>query len=101
MRRSIAAGWPLGDDHAALLVHVDLHLVDHLLVGADCVEQCIAFLLALEELDRARELRLDDAAHRQDAAPDRLHVGVELLVGVLGHVLLLRIARRQPKRPVM
>ena len=79
-----------GDDHAALLVHVDLHLVDHLLVGADRVEHRVAFLLALEKLDRARELRLDDAAHRQDAAPDRLHVGVELLVRVLGHVSLPR-----------
>ena len=31
------------------------------------------------------ELRLDEPAHRQDAAADRLHLGVELLVRVFGH----------------
>jgi hypothetical protein len=31
---------PAGDDLAAQLVHVDLHLVDLLLVGADDVEDC-------------------------------------------------------------
>ena len=75
---------PLRDDLRALLVDLHLHPVDRLLVGADLVDQ-VGKLLVGERRDRAAELLLDEAAHREHAAPDRLHLGVELLVRVFGH----------------
>ena len=45
-------------------------------------------LVLLEHHDRARQLRLDQPAHREHAAADRFHLGVELLVRVFGHRVL-------------
>ncbi len=80
------------DNLRALLVHRDLQLVDRGLALADRVDAPRVVLL-LERLDRARQLLLDDPAHRQDARADRLHLRVELLVRVFGHVALTRSGR--------
>ena len=58
-------------------------LVDRLLVGRDGVDE--VDVGDSSALDGARELRLDEAAHRHHAGADRLHLGVELLVGVIAH----------------
>ena len=84
---------PLGDDLAALLVHVDLHLVDLQLVGANQVEDR-GILVLLQHHDGARELRLDQPAHREHAAADRFHFGVELLVCVFRHHVLPAVSGR-------
>jgi hypothetical protein len=75
---------PPGDDLAAELVEVDLHLIDGLLVGADLVDGILA-LVVVQDGDRAAQLGFDDATHRQDPAPDRLDLGIELLVRVFAH----------------
>ena len=67
---------------------VDLHLVDRLLVGADLRRSARVLVLSSSSIDRARQLRLHEAAHREHAAADRLHLGVELLVRVFGHAIL-------------
>ncbi len=42
-------------------------------------------LLVGERGKGARQLLLDEAAHGENAAADHLHLGVELLVRMLGH----------------
>ena len=95
------------DDLRALLIDVDLQLIDRRLVGADCVEQ-VGVLFLTERLDRARQLLFHHAAHRQDAGANAFHLDVELLIRVvLAHIQLSsRVKRgtcffRHPKRPVM
>ena len=70
------------DDLRALLVDGDLELVDRGLVGADQRDE-LRVLVLLQRLDRARQLLLDHPAHRQDPGADRLHLRIELRVGVI------------------
>jgi hypothetical protein len=89
-----------------LLIDRDLQLVDLSLVGPHCIGTPRVVLL-LERFDCARQLLFDDAAHRQDAGANALHLGVELLVRVIAHpdpppVVSPNIqATVHPKRPVM
>ncbi len=74
---------PPGDDLAAHLIEIDLHLVDLLLVGPYLIDRLV--VVGLQQRDRAIELCLDESTHCQDPAADSLHLGVELLVRVYVH----------------
>jgi hypothetical protein len=78
-----------GDDLRALLVDVDLQPVDLALVRADRIHQAHVLVL-LQRVDRTGHLLLDEATHRQHAAADRLHLGIELLRRMVAHRLLSR-----------
>ena len=84
IRRSTAAGWRFAMICAHCWSIVDLQLVDRRFVGADRVG-APRIVVLFQRVDRARHLLLDDAAHRQHAGADRLHLSVELLVRVVAH----------------
>ena len=66
-----------------LLIEIDLHLIDRQLVGGDRVDQIDVG--RLERRDGARNLRLDQAAHRQHAGAYAFHFDIELLRSVFAH----------------
>jgi hypothetical protein len=75
---------PGGDDPAALLVDLDLHPVDPVVVARDLLaERAVAID---ERRDGALELLLHEAAHLHGARSDPLHVLVEAARGVLPEV---------------
>jgi hypothetical protein len=76
-------GLPFGDDLAALLIQVDLHLIDRQFVGGDRIDEIDVG--RLERRDGSRDLRLDQAAHRQHAGAYAFHLDVELLGSMFVH----------------
>src|SRR5688572_23747639 len=91
VRRSRLAG---RDDAAALLVDLDLHLVDAVVVPRHFLaERAVAID---QRLDRELELLLDEAAHLHHARADTFHVLVEPPRRVLTQVS--RFHDRTPRR---